>query len=304
MSQWLLKTSGLTKNFPKNRGVGPIDLELGTGIHGLLGPNGSGKTTLIKTLLGFHDATAGSAQIFGLDTQTDRLAVRRQVGYMAENDVIVPGLSAVQTVRFAAELCGVPSAHAHEAAAEAMHAVGMGDEKFHNPARLSTGQRQKVKLASALVHAPRVLFLDEPTNGLDPKARVEFLDLIRELADEKNMSIFLSTHILPDVELLCDSAIVLRQGRLVAVEDVRRRRVLKTGKDTWFHVEPLGARKEFMAACKAKKWQMEDGDSLRVLAPTAAHLMQVAAKTDTLLASISPATHGMEEAVLAHMEGA
>jgi ABC-2 type transport system ATP-binding protein len=303
MTEPLLKTTAFTKNFAKNRGVGPIDLTIPEGIHGLLGPNGSGKTTFIKMLLGFHDASSGSAHVFGLDTQRDRLAVRRQVGYMAENDVILPGLNAVQTVRLAAELCGVPSAHAHEAAAEAMHAVGMGDERFHNPARLSTGQRQKVKLASALVHAPRVLFLDEPTNGLDPRARVEFMELVKELAREKNMSIILSTHILPDVEYLCDTAIVLRQGRLVAVEEVNRRRVLESGGKIWFAVKTLGGQKEFLAACKAKKWETNAGQDIRVLAPSAEDILKLASSAGALLVAIQPATHGMEEAVLAHMEG-
>ncbi|MGB1697045.1 MAG: ABC transporter ATP-binding protein [Thermoplasmatota archaeon] len=303
MSVPLLRTRDFTKNFPNNRGVGPIDLELEPGIHGLVGPNGSGKTTFVKTLLGFYEPTAGRAELLGLDTRRDLLNVRRRVGYMAENDVIVPGLNAVQTVRLAGELCGVPSVHAHEAAAEAMHAVGLGDERFHNPARLSTGQRQKVKLAAALVHAPEVLFLDEPTNGLDPRARVEFMELVRELADEKHMSILLSTHILPDMERLCEQAIVLRQGRLVAVEHVKHRSVLEAGKNTWYTVQVIQNEDAFLAACR-KKWEVDIGSEVRIAAPTPLAVMQTAQKVGAVMAGIRPATIGVEDAVLAHMEDA
>lgn len=299
----LLRLQGLTKNYRKNRGVGPIDLELPPGIHGLLGPNGSGKTTLIKTLLGFLNPTAGRGEVLGLDIVKDRLQVRRRIGFMAENDVLVPGLTPVQSVRLAAELCGLPSTRAHEAAAEAMHAVDMGDERYHAPQRLSTGQRQKVKLAAALVHAPQVLFLDEPTNGLDPKGRNALLELIKEVSHEKSISVVLSTHILPDVERVCDDAVVLRNGRLVAIESVGGRAIRRDGLATWFQVEVLGDPRAFAQACKAAGLPVQKTPTgLLVAASEPGAVMDAARAARTLLSKLVPSTEGVEDAVLLHLE--
>ncbi len=303
MEGGLLQLRGFTKNYATSRGVGPIDLDLEPGVHGLLGPNGSGKTTLIKTLLGFLTPTGGQAQVLGHDVVHERLQVRRQVGYMAENDVIVPGLNPVQTVRMAAELCGLSAIRAHEAAAEALNAVDMGDERFHSVRRLSTGQRQKVKLASALVHAPRLLFLDEPTNGLDPRGRRAMLALIEEMTREKDISVILSTHILPDVESVCESAVILRDGHLVAVEQVGARTVQKAGRRTWFDVEAIGDHERLLKAFKVAKLDVEvDGRSMRVAATTPKTIINAAKKSDSVLTKLSPRTRGVEDEVLDHME--
>ncbi len=299
----LLELNGFAQHYPNGRGVGPVDLTLNTGVHGLLGPNGSGKTTLIKTLLGFLAPTAGTASMLGRDVVREPLQIRRLVGYMAENDVIVPGLNAVQTVRLAAELCGMPGTRAHEAAAEALNAVAMGDERYHSVRRLSTGQRQKMKLASALVHAPRVLFLDEPTNGLDPKGRRAMLALIEEMSQEKDISVILSTHILPDVETACESAVILRNGELVAVEDVRARTVEKVGRKTWFDVEFIGDHAKFIQALKTSKVPVEsDGRTLHAAAATPGPIITAAKKSGAILTRINPRSRGVEDEVLDHME--
>lgn len=300
----LLRLDGLEKSYGKQRGVGPVDLELPPGIHGLLGPNGSGKTTLIKTLLGFLEPTAGRAQLLGFDVVRHQLDIRRRIGYMAENDVLVPGLTPTQTVRVAAELCGIPAGRAHEVASEALHAVGMGDERFHAPQRLSTGQRQRVKLAAALVHSPDLLFLDEPTNGLDPAGRRALLDLIREVSVEKDISVILSTHILPDVEAVCDDAVVLRDGRLVAIERVGARALAQEADKTWFKVDVLGDPEGFLAvAQKANLAATQDPTGIRIAAKNVAAVFQVAKKADVLLTTCAPATTGVEEAVLGHLHG-
>ncbi len=300
----LLELQGLTKDYRGTRGVGPIDLVLQPGIHGLLGPNGSGKTTLLKTLLGFLQPTAGRGRVLGLDIVQQPLEVRRHVGYMAENDVLVPGLNAVQTVRLAAELCGIQQARAHEAAAEALFAVGLGDERFHAPQRLSTGQRQKVKLASALVHAPKLLFLDEPTNGLDPKGRRTMLRLIEEISREKGIAVVLSTHILPDVEAVCQDAVVLRDGRMVALEQVKSRTVQQATKTTtWFNVDVLGDFRPFTAACKqASHTTRVSRSGLQVAARTPEDLLRLANRAGAILTRLLPGTEGVEDAVLEHME--
>ncbi len=301
----LIELQGLTKNYRKNRGVGPLDLTLPEGIHGLLGPNGSGKTTLIKTLLGFHGPTGGKGFVLGHDIVRERLKIRRLIGFMAENDVLVPGLTPVQSVRLAAELCGLSAARAHEATAEAMHAVQMGDERYHAPQRLSTGQRQKVKLAAALVHAPKLLFLDEPTNGLDPRGRSALLDLISEVSQEKSISVILSTHILPDVEKVCHDAVVLRNGQLVAIEQVGDRAVRMSGAATLFQVDVMGDSQRFIDACRKAKLEVQQSQTgLIVAAPNAQRVLDVARETRTLLSRMAPSTEGVEDAVLVHLEAA
>lgn len=301
-TQPLLDLQNLTKHYAKTRGVGPLTLQLAPGIHGLLGPNGSGKTTLLKTLLGFLAPTQGSGRVLGRDIVREPLAVRRLVGYMPENDVIVPGLNATQTVRLAAELCGIPAERAHEAAAEALFAVGLGDERFHAPQRLSTGQRQKVKLAAALVHAPRLLFLDEPTNGLDPKGRRTMLRLIEEVSREKDISVILSTHILPDVEAVCDSAVVLSEGLLRAVEPVRAR-AMKDAIVPWHRVQTLGDPKPFLAACRGAKYDVRQvRGAHEVACKDASKLLDLARRSGTVLVQVVPATTGVEDAVLDRLE--
>jgi len=299
----LLELKGLTRHYGTVRGVGPLNLKLEPGIHGLLGPNGSGKTTLIKTLMGFLPPSAGTGRVLGHDIVADAMQVRRHVGYMAENDVVVPGLNAAQTVRLAAELCGMSGARAHEAAAEALHAVGMGDERLHSPNRLSTGQRQLAKLAAAFVHAPQLLILDEPTNGLDARSRRTMLDLVAEVAREKGISVLLSTHILPDVQAVCQDAVVLREGQLVAVEPVQARLVERSADRTWFDVQVLGDSEPFLAACRAQKIAVRPGRTgPQVSGKDAQQILQIAHKAGVVLSRVVPATVGVEEAVMGHLE--
>jgi ABC-2 type transport system ATP-binding protein len=295
----VIRLEGLAHDYGKTRGVGPLSVEIPPGVHGLVGPNGSGKTTLLKTLLGFLPPTAGRAEVLGLDVARDIRQVRARVGYMAENDVFVPGLNAAQTVRLAAELCGLAPARAHEAASEALHAVGLGEEALHSPNRLSTGQRQRMKLASALVHTPRLLFLDEPTNGLDPRGRRQMLDLVREVARERGISVLLSTHILPDVQAVCDTALVLRDGRLVATDRVSSRVV----ESQWFDVEVLGDTEAFLAACRRRRLQVRQARAgWQVGCSDAAVLYDVARVADVALLRAVPGRAGIEETILGHLE--
>jgi len=297
----LIQMNELQKRFPGGPGFGPITLELEAGIHGLLGPNGAGKTTLLKTLIGFLTPTSGTAHVLGMNVRTDSLAIRRRVGYMAENDVFVPGLNAAQTVRLAAELCGLSPARAHESASEALHAVAMGDERFHAPNRLSTGQRQKMKLASALVHAPSVLYLDEPTNGLDAVSRRAMLRLIGEIAEEKQISVILSTHILPDVQAVCHDAIVMRDGLLASVEPVNRVTLHK--KATWYNVETLSDAQALRKVLSAKYEVKDDRGRLLVSAPSPQAVMAAASAANLVLTRVLPHATSTEDAILASMEG-
>lgn len=181
---------------------------------GLLGPNGAGKTTLIHTLLGFHPPTTGTAQIFGYDILDEAKQIRGLVGYMPERDAFIAKMSAVHFVRLMAELSGLPSEAALERAHEALFYVGLGEARYRRLETYSLGMKQLAKLAQAIVHGPKLIFLDEPTNGLDPPARLRMIKLIREIRDSGQANIVLSSHLLLDVEECCDEILILRDGKL------------------------------------------------------------------------------------------
>src|SRR5229473_742296 len=183
------------------------------GPTGLLGPNGAGKTTLLKTLLGFLEPDRGVINAFGLDPTKRPLDVRRRIGYMPEVDCHLPGMTAGAFVAFAGELSGLPRDEAVSRAHEVLYYVGLGEARYRRVDTYSTGMKQRVKLAQALVHDPDLLLLDEPTNGLDPSGRDEMLELVRDLARNKGVNVLVSSHLLPDVEFTCDHVVVMDKGR-------------------------------------------------------------------------------------------
>ena len=206
---------------------------------GLLGPNGAGKSTLIRTLLGFHKPSSGSARVLGFDCQNQTREVRLRVGYMPENDAFIGNLTAVTFLRMFAELSGLPSKIALEKAHETLFHVGLGEARYRELKSYSLGMKQMVKLAQAIVHGPELVILDEPTNGLDPAARQRMLRLVREMKEERQMNILLCSHLLRDVEQVCDEVVILKDGMIVHecnLEEERRsnRRFVEleiTGKD-------------------------------------------------------------------------
>jgi ABC-2 type transport system ATP-binding protein len=181
---------------------------------GLLGPNGAGKTTLIHTLLGFHAPSAGTAHIFGMDIIDQTKEIRSLIGYMPERDSFIAKMSAVHFVRLMGELSGLPSEAALERAHEALFYVGLGEARYRRLETYSLGMKQLAKLAQAIVHGPRLIFLDEPTNGLDPPARLRMIKLIREIRDSGHAHIVLSSHLLLDVEECCDEILILKEGQI------------------------------------------------------------------------------------------
>ncbi len=184
------------------------------GAVGLLGPNGAGKSTMIKALLGFLVPTRGRMRVLGLDVADVPLEIRARVGYMPESDGHIPGMNAVSFVAYCGELAGLPRVDAMQRAHEVLFYVGLGEARYRNVETYSTGMKQRIKLAQALVHDPDLLFLDEPTNGMDPKGRDEMLELVRDLAHNKGVNLILSSHLLPDVEYTCDHVIVLDKGTI------------------------------------------------------------------------------------------
>src|SRR6266567_5495546 len=192
---------------------------------GLLGPNGAGKSTLINTLLGFHQPSSGTARIFGRDIRTHAREVRGLLGYMPENDAFISSMSGVRFVRLMAELSGLPPEHALERAHEAFFYVGLGEVRYRALGTYSLGMKQAAKLAQAIAHGPKVLFLDEPTNGLDPPARLRMIALIQEIRDRGDLHIIVSSHLLRDVEECCDEVLILKDGNIAAfcnLEEERR----------------------------------------------------------------------------------
>jgi ABC-2 type transport system ATP-binding protein len=191
---------------------------------GLLGPNGSGKSTLINTLLGFYRPVAGAARIFGKDVQSHLQELRAGIGYMPESDAFIADMSGVHFVRYMAEISGVPPGEAMERAHEAFFYVGLGEARYRKLGTYSLGMKQLAKLAQALAHGPRLLMLDEPTNGLDPEARVRMLQLVRDIRDTGEVCVLISSHLLHDIEECCDEVIILKEGRIAALCNLEEER--------------------------------------------------------------------------------
>jgi ABC-2 type transport system ATP-binding protein len=193
-----------------------VSASISAGAVGLLGPNGAGKSTMLKALLGFIVPVRGRMRVVGLDVASAPLEIRRRVGYMPENDAHIPGMNAVSFVAYCGELGGLPRVDAMQRAHEVLFYVGLGEARYRNVETYSTGMKQRIKLAQALVHDPDLLFLDEPTNGMDPSGRDEMLELVRDLARNKGVNVILSSHLLPDVEYTCDHVVVMDKGRIAA----------------------------------------------------------------------------------------
>jgi len=214
-AELLVRFDDLTVRYGLVEALAGVSGSFPTGSLGLLGPNGAGKTTLLKTLLGFLTPAGGGIEAFGFDPRREALEVRRRLGYMPEADCHVPGMSAVAYVAYAGELSGLPRPEAISRAHEVLYYVGLGEARYRSVDTYSTGMKQRAKLAQALVHDPELLLLDEPTNGLDPDGREEMLALVADVAARRQMSLVLCSHLLRDVERVCERVIVLNQGRIV-----------------------------------------------------------------------------------------
>jgi ABC-2 type transport system ATP-binding protein len=210
----VIELDHLSVCFGKLEALKELQVSLSGRSIGLLGPNGAGKTTLIHALLGFHPPANGTARIFGKDIVRDARSIRGLVGYMPENESFISGMTAVRFVAMMAELTGIPSRSALERAHEALFYVGLGEARYRNVETFSQGMKQLVKLAQAIVHGPRVLFLDEPTNGLDPPARQRMLNLIQEITKSSEIHLILSSHLLRDVDDCCEEVLILKKGEL------------------------------------------------------------------------------------------
>ena len=202
-----------------------VDLTIGEGATGLLGPNGAGKSTLLRVLLGFLRPDRGEGRVLGRDILREPFAVRRLVGYMPEDDCLIPGLDAVSFTAYFGELSGMPRQEAMKRAHDVLFYVGLGEARYRLLETYSAGMKQRLKLAQALVHDPKLLFLDEPTSNLDPQGRTEVLELVKDISSRKDIQVLISSHILTDIELTCSHVVILNKGRVAAqgrLQDLRQ----------------------------------------------------------------------------------
>jgi ABC-2 type transport system ATP-binding protein len=209
---------------------------------GLLGPNGAGKSTLINTLLGFHSPSSGSARVFGLDAHRNRAQIREGIGYMPENDSFIGNMSGVRFVRYMAELAGLPPGEALERAHEALFYVGLGEVRYRKVSTYSLGMKQLIKLAQALAHGPKLLILDEPTNGLDPMARQRMIQTIKEIRKAGSIRLLISSHLLRDIDETCDEVLILKDGRIAALCNLEEER---RSHRNFIELETVGATEQF-----------------------------------------------------------
>jgi ABC-2 type transport system ATP-binding protein len=268
-----------------------------TGAVGLLGQNGAGKSTLIKALLGFVKPAQGTMTVLDMNVADRPLEIRSRVGYMPENDAHIPGMNAVSFVAYCGELSGLGPVDAMQRAHEVLYYVGLGEARYRKVETYSTGMKQRIKLAQALVHDPDLLFLDEPTNGMDPRGRDEMLELIRDLAHNKGVNLILSSHLLPDVEYTCDRVLVVDKGRIAAEGPILE---LKGPKGRVYEVRAKADTDRLVEALRRRGLECHatDEDVMRVFVPedqTAQVLFQVAAAEGIQLRHLRPSVPTLED---------
>jgi len=296
--------TGIEKSYGNVRALRGLSVGFPSGAVGLLGPNGAGKSTLLKVLLGLLPVDAGTATVLGIDVAESPTDVRRAVGYMPEVDAYLPGLSGAESVLFAGVMCGLPRRESQRRAHEILYYVGLGEARYRKVEQYSTGMRQRLRLAQALVHDPELIFLDEPTNGLDPQGRDEVLRLIADLTTTHGKSIVLCSHLLPDVETVCGHVVVLRAGRVATQGDVKEIRRLEAGT---YRVRVDGDRAAFVAALAAHGavLKAEEDETLVVGVPAAESariVFRAAASAGCVVRDLSSFEQSLEGAFMRAME--
>ena len=289
----------VTVTYGRQTALREVSATFGAGAVGLLGPNGAGKSTMIKSLLGFIVPDAGRMQVLGLDVAVSPLEIRARVGYMPENDAHIPGMNAVSFVAYCGELSGLPRVDAVQRAHEVLFYVGLGEARYRNVDTYSTGMKQRIKLAQALVHDPDLLLLDEPTNGMDPRGRDEMLELIRDLATDKGVNVIVSSHLLPDIEFTCSGVVVMDAGRVVAhgpIESLKQPR----GQVFELRVKTLPGAAPVDAVLRAAGLEAHEADDggMRVFVPGdggAQRLFQVVSAAGAQVRHLRPSVPTLED---------
>ncbi len=294
---------GIGRDFGRLRVLHDITVQLPPGRTAILGPNGAGKSTLLKILLGLLPPSRGWGRLLDVELTgpaADRRRLRQQVGLMPEGDALIPGLSGVEYVAFAGELCGLPRRQALRRAHEILGQLGLDEARYRRLEQYSTGMRQRVKLAQALVHDPQLLLLDEPTAGLDPAGREAMLRLIRQIATEQRKSVLLSTHVLGDVTAVCEQVVVLAAGQVRACGAVAE---LLQPRQRRFRLQVDGQRQAFAQALRQQQVQLievevHDRQPWRIALPADCppqRLFQLAVQHRAVIHSLSPDEETLEE---------
>jgi ABC-2 type transport system ATP-binding protein len=295
----VVQCDNVSVRYGKNVALRDVTTSFLPGAVGLLGPNGAGKSTLLKALLGFLKPESGTLTVLGLDVATAPLEIRSRLGYMPESDAHIPGMNAVSFVAYCGELAGLPAADAMQRAHEVLYYVGLGEARYRNLETYSTGMKQRIKLAQALVHDPDLLFLDEPTNGMDPKGRDEMLELIRDLAHNKGVNLILSSHLLPDVEYTCDHVVVIDKGQITANGPIDE---LKGPAGRVYELRIKGDTPQFISMLRAQGYECHDTDEdvMRVFVPGASDegaliLFRLAAREGAQVRHLRPSVPTLED---------
>jgi len=291
---------GVTVVYAKHAALSDVTASFPAGAVGLLGPNGAGKSTLIKALLGFVVPDRGRMKVLGLDVAHAGLDIRARVGYVPESDAHIPGMNAVSFVAYCGELGGLPRLDAVQRAHEMLFYVGLGEARYRNVETYSTGMKQRIKLAQALVHDPDLLFLDEPTNGMDPQGRDEMLELVHDLGHNKGVNLILSSHLLPDVEYACDHVVVLDKGKVAAAGPIA---ALKQPRGRVFELRvkpPAGGLEPFLALLTGAGLECHatDEDVMRVFVPGeggARDVFAIAASAGAQVRHLRPSVPTLED---------
>jgi ABC-2 type transport system ATP-binding protein len=243
----VIELNGLEVQLGNRRVLDGLTGQLQGRAIGLLGPNGAGKSTLINTLLGFHLPSKGSASVLGHDVYRERAQIRGAIGYMPENDSFIGNMTGVRFVRYMAELAGLPPGPALERAHEALFYVGLGEVRYRKVNSYSLGMKQLIKLAQALAHGPKLIILDEPTNGLDPIARQRMIQLLKEIKAGGSVRLLISSHLLRDIDEICDEVIILKQGRIAALCNIEAERRFNR---SFMELETVGATERFSVSIR------------------------------------------------------
>ncbi len=258
----MIKATNVVKQYGNLKALDNFSIEIPAGKVGILGPNGAGKSTFVKIALGLLTATSGEITVLGETLTKNTTEIRRKIGYMPEHDCIPNEMTGVEFLIEMGMVSGMSLSGATERTHEILGHLRMGEEKYRLIGEYSGGMRQKIKLAQGLIHAPEVVFLDEPTSGLDPNARREMLETINGLTDVSNTKVLLSTHILQDVEMVCDSVIIVKDGRLQMQKDVK---AIVGEKSNFVQVRIGGKSEDFISELKKKKINVENDGRVLVI---------------------------------------
>jgi ABC-2 type transport system ATP-binding protein len=301
----VIELQDMTVRYGSFTALDNVSLQIEAGTIGLLGPNGAGKSTLMRTLLGYNRPTHGAVRMFDLEMPRHALEVRQYLGYMPEREVVSPKVSAVSFITYCGELFGMTRIDALERTHEVLNYVGLGEARYRKMQTYSTGMLQRVKLAQALVHDPRLLLLDEPTNGLDPDGRLEMLELIREIVRKRGVTVVISSHLLPDVQHVCERIIMVHKGQVVrdgSLDD------LTTARERRYTVSVRENMEAFAGALQAASIQIKNQQNGRwqVTLPDEkgpGEIFAIALSCGTQLRHFEPARHTLAEVFMEAVEG-